>query len=169
MAAPKRRSSSPRRDARSAVRRKTALALRVEGLTFAAIGAKLGVSLQAAHQQVRAELATVAAERKDLAEHQLAFELEQIDLVIRGMAPKVAKGDAKAGATLLRAMERRAKLLGLDAPDKHTHTVDLKKLSDADLDAEIARLSALAGGAGAAGGTPAGEGAEDGDEEGGSG
>ncbi len=143
------------------VRGKDALALRCEGLTFAAIGTRLGVSLQRAHQLVKDALAAVAAERKDLAEHQLEFELSQIDSVVRGMAPKSARGDAKAGAVILKAMERRAKLLGLDAPDKHEHLVDVRKLSDAELDTEIARLAAEAGAPGAA---PAGEG-ESGDDE----
>lgn len=151
----------PRVAARSAARRKTALELRVEGLTLEAIGAKLGVSKQRAHQILAGELAEVATARKGLAEHQLEAELAAIDFVLRGMAPKVAKGDAKAGATYLRAMERRAKLLGLDAPDKHEHTVDVKKLSDADLDAEIARLTALAAGPGAPGAASAREDAAD--------
>lgn len=152
---------TPRRDARSAVRRKTAMQLRVEGLTIAAIGAKLGITKQSAHELIARELAEAAAARKDLAEHQLEAELAAVDFVLAGMAPKVAKGDAKAGATYLRAMERRAKLLGLDAPDKHEHTVDVKKLSDADLDAEIARLTALAGGPGAPGAAAAREDAAD--------
>lgn len=112
------RRKTPRRDARSAARRKTALALRVEGLSLAAIGEKLGISKQRAHQLLATELAEVARERKDLAEHQLEAELAAIDFVIAGMAPKVAKGDAKAATAYLRAMERRAKLLGLDAPTK---------------------------------------------------
>lgn len=109
---------TPRRDARSAVRRKTAMQLRVEGLTLAAIGAKLGITKQSAHELIARELAEAAAARKDLAEHQLEAELAAIDFVIAGMAPKVAKGDAKAATAYLRAMERRAKLLGLDAPTK---------------------------------------------------
>lgn len=117
MATPRKR-VQPRVAARSAARRKTALELRVEGLTLEAIGAKLGVSKQRAHQILAGELAEVATARKGLAEHQLEAELAAIDFVLRGMAPKVAKGDAKAGATYLRAMERRAKLLGLDAPTK---------------------------------------------------
>lgn len=117
MATPRKR-AQPRVAARSAARRKTALALRVEGLTLEAIGARLGVSKQRAHQILAGELAEVAAERKDLAEHQLEAELAAIDFVIAGMAPKVAKGDAKAATAYLRAMERRARLLGLDAPTK---------------------------------------------------
>jgi DNA-binding CsgD family transcriptional regulator len=100
------------------VRGKDALALRCEGLTFDEIGARLGFTRQRAHQLVKDALAAVAAERKDLAENQLAFELAQIDSVIRGMAAASAGGDAKAGMTILKAMERRAKLLGLDAPTK---------------------------------------------------
>lgn len=100
------------------VRGKDALALRCEGLTFDQIGARLGFTRQRAHQLVSNALAAVAAEQKELAEHQLAFELAQIDSVIRGMAAKSARGDAKAGAVILKAMERRAKLLGLDAPTK---------------------------------------------------
>lgn len=110
------RRKTPRRDARSAARRKTILELRVEGLTFAAIGARLGISPQAAHEALQRELAEVARERKGLAEHQLETELAAIDFVLRGMAPKVEKGDAKAATAYLRAMERRAKLLGLDKP-----------------------------------------------------
>lgn len=145
------------------VRGKDALALRCEGFTFEQIGARLSVSKQRAHQLVKDALAAVAAERKDLAEHQLAFELSQIDSVIRGMAAKSARGDAKAGMTILKAMERRAKLLGLDAPDKHEHLVDVRKLSDAELDTEIAHLAREAGAPGAA---PAGEGTADGEDPG---
>lgn len=143
------------------VRSKDALALRCEGLTFDEIGKRLGVTKQRAFQIVKNALAAVAAECKELAEHQLAFELSQIDSVIRGMAPKSARGDARAGAVILKAMERRAKLLGLDAPEKHEHLVDVRKLSDAELDTEIARLATEAGAPGA---PPSGE-VEESDDE----
>lgn len=145
------------------VRRKTALALRCEGFTFAQIGEELGITKQSAHEGVQKELRAVAAERKSLAENQLDFELAQIDTVIRGMSPAAAKGDARAGMVILKAQERRAKLLGLDAPEKHEHLVDVRKLSDAELDAEIARLAAAAG---APGGAAAGARAAGADSEG---
>jgi len=136
-----------KRRAAAAVRRKSILELRCAGLTFEQIAAELGIARSTAQAALVTELRAVAAARRDLAEHQIDFELEQVDAVIRGMSPRVAKGDAHAGATMLRAMERRAKILGLDAPDRHEHTIDLKKLSDADLDAEIAALSAQREGA----------------------
>jgi len=70
------------------------------------------------HQRVHRELAEASGLRRDLAEHQLETELEAIDFVLRGLAPRVEKGDPQAAASYLRAMERRAKLLGLDAPTK---------------------------------------------------
>lgn len=143
------------------VRRKTALALRCEGLTFEEIGEQLGITKQSVHEGVQKELRAVADERRTLAEHQVEFELAQIDTVIRGMAGPAEKGDARAAMAILKAMERRAKLLGLDAPDKHEHLVDVRKLSDAELDTEIARLAAEEGAPSAA---PAGEGEANGDE-----
>lgn len=113
-----RRPPQPRRAAAQSVRVRTALALRCEGLTFEQIGKRLGVTKQAAHGSVQRELRAVAADRKALAEHQVDFELAQIDSVIRGMSAAAAKGDARAGAVIIKAMERRAKLLGLDAPTK---------------------------------------------------
>lgn len=53
----------------------------------------------------------------------------------------MADGDGSAVDRVLRIMDRRAKLLGLDRPAAHEHTV----ISDSALDAEIARLEAELG------------------------
>lgn len=112
----------PRRATKSAVQRKTALQMRTEGHTFEQIGQALGVSRQAAHAAVVRELAVVAEDRKALAGHVLDQELERIDYVMRSLRPKVDKGDPKAAQAFLAAMNRRAKLLGLDAPTRNEHT-----------------------------------------------
>lgn len=111
--------NTPRRDARSAVRRKTILDLRVEGLTFEAIGTRLGITKQAAHEALQKELAEAATERRASAHLILDEQIERVRFVLRSLAPKVAKGDSKAATAFLRAMEREAKLLGLDAPERH--------------------------------------------------
>lgn len=146
-APPEYRGQNSKRRALAEVRRKQILELRTKGHTIEQIAAKVGMSRSGAHSALKQSLSAVAAERREIADYQLDFELEQIDTVIRGMAVKVGKGDAHAGATMLRAMEHRAKLLGLYAAEKHEHTIDLKKMSDADLDAEIAALSAQREGA----------------------
>lgn len=112
----------PRRATKSAVQRKTALQMRTEGHTFEQIGHALGITRQSAHEAVARELAVVAEDRKALAGHVLDQELERIDYVMRSLRPKVDKGDPKAAQAFLAAMNRRAKLLGLDAPTRTEHT-----------------------------------------------
>ena len=116
---------SPKQKATSAARRKTALELHVEGRTFEAIGRELGVSRQRAHQLVQEQIAEAAAERAQLATRALDTDLERIDFVMRSLAPKVEAGDDKAAQAYLRALERRSKLLGLDAPVRTDATTTL--------------------------------------------
>ena len=100
------------------MRRKTALQLHIEGNTFEAIGQKLGVTRQRAHQLVSKQLAETAAERKSLAGSALDTDLERLDFVLRSLAPRIERGDDKAAQAYIRALDRRAKLLGLDAPSR---------------------------------------------------
>lgn len=111
------RKSTPRKQ-KALARRKTALQLHVEGHTFAAIGAKLGVSKQRAHQLVQEQIEEAAKDRSALATKALDTDLERIDFVLRSLAPKVERGDDKAASAYLRALDRRARLLGLDSPDR---------------------------------------------------
>lgn len=119
MAKAKVRSRTPRRDARTDARRTTALELRAAGLTLEAIGARLGgITKQSVHALLRREMAAAAETRRDLAEHQLEIDLAAIDAILAGLSTRIADGDPQAGATALRALERRARLLGIDAPTK---------------------------------------------------
>lgn len=130
-----------KRKARAAVRRKTALALRVEqGLTYEEIGLALGITKQSVSNLLQQELAELAESRRELAGYELDAELDRCDFVIHGMAPGVASGDPMAAQAYLRALERRAKLLGLDAPEKHHHSGTLHT----DPTALHARLGAIA-------------------------
>lgn len=167
------RPPAPKRHARAIAYRKSALQLRIEGLTFEAIGQKLGITRQAAHQQVSAQMAAVAAETRALATQALSLELERVDYVLRSLAPKVAKGDSKAATAYLRAMDRRAKLLGLDAPTRADTTVSGPggtpvevSVAVADPTALHARLAATAARA-ARGVDPGAAGGDDGDGAGG--
>lgn len=99
-------------------RRKTALQLHIEGHTFATIGQRLGVGRTRAHQLVTEQLTEAGAERSALASKALDTDLERVDFVLRSLAPKVARGDDKAASAYLRALSRRAALLGLDAPSR---------------------------------------------------
>jgi Sigma-70, region 4 len=97
-----------------------ALRLRKEGYTYEAIGTRLGISRQRAHQLVTEELAKLRAETPEAAEEVRQLELERLDAMLRILAPKVKRADLGAIQTVLKIMERRAKLLGLDAPQEFT-------------------------------------------------
>jgi hypothetical protein len=61
---------------------------------------------------------TVAEKAEQIRE----LELKRLDRFQRSLQPAANKGDAKAVLAILKVMERRAKLLGLDAPTKQANT-----------------------------------------------
>jgi len=102
----------------AAERRVQALALRREGATFTEIGEALGINRSAAHKAVSRALDELA----QLAEGEVvslrALELDRLDALQRSIWTQAMDGALPAVDRLLRIMERRAKLLGLDAPVK---------------------------------------------------
>jgi len=99
-------------------RRADALALRIKGLTFAGIGDALGVDTSTAYRDVRAALAATLAECAELAEHLRELENQRLDELQASLWDKALAGVLPAADRILRIMERRAKLNGLDAPQK---------------------------------------------------
>ena len=93
-----------------------ALDLRKAGFTFREIADKLDMSLGQAHKYVHDELKNLAAQALDSADELRQMELERLDMLIKGLEPMAAVGKPDAVSAYLRVMERRAKLLGLDAP-----------------------------------------------------
>lgn len=70
-----------------------------------------------------------------------ALEGERLDRLQRAVWTKAMNGDLPAVHTVLRVMERRAKLFGLDAPIQVGVTVE--HLDPASIDSEVARLAAM--------------------------
>lgn len=94
-----------------------ALELRKAGASFKAIGEALGgITKQAAFKLVEAGLQELNAQCAAGAEELRRLELERLD----GMELALWKqrSNPRVADTLLRIAERRAKLLGLDAPGK---------------------------------------------------
>lgn len=120
-----------------AERRSLALDHRKAGLSYRAIGKKLGISYVQARRDIEAELAILAKERTDKAEEMRQLELERLDMLTNGLEPMAKVGNPGAVNSFLRVMERRAKLLGLDAPAKMDLNVDVSTLSDDELRAII--------------------------------
>lgn len=97
-------------------RRLEALDLRKRGHSYRAIADKLGVSVQTAYNDVMKELEALAQQNLDKAAELRALELERLDMLLKGLEPMASVGNPGAVNSYLKCMERRAKLLGLDAP-----------------------------------------------------
>jgi Homeodomain-like domain-containing protein len=131
--------------------RLAALRLRKEGFTYQAIGDRIGISRQRAHQLVTDELTKLRTETPEAAEQVRQLELERLDAMLRILAPQVKRGDIPAMQMVLRIMERRAKLLGLDAPQAFTVllTREITHLADElglDVGAVLAEAEAILAG-----------------------
>jgi hypothetical protein len=145
------------------LRQAEALKLRVAGFTFREIGRKLGISNCMAHKDVQAALAEYREETAENVAVERGVQLQRLDAaakvainVLNGRLPnadelgedagpdELAEALAEAEEIKLKAIdrivkleERRAKLLGLDAPTKTE--VDAK-VSGVASPSEAARL-----------------------------
>lgn len=106
---------------RAAERRRIAIRMRKEGATFADIAAELGVSRQAAHKMVKAELDAINTECAEETANHRRLELDRLDNMHAAIWPMAMKADVKAIDRILAIMVRRSKLLGLDAPTRRAH------------------------------------------------
>lgn len=101
-----------------------AVAMRVRGASYQEIAEAVGYYDKAGAQKaVTRALAAAASEQREDRAVLVQRELDLIDACIAGLAEKVGRGDVRAVEGTLRAIERRARLLGLDAPMRADVTV----------------------------------------------
>jgi hypothetical protein len=134
-----------------------AVQLRREGRSCAEIGKQLGCSQSTAWEAINRWLVAKRADIKEAADDVREMELARMDEMMAGIYPTALQGDMQAIDRVLRIMERRAKLLGIDAPTRQEVTgaeggpldiravasefkAKLMALSDAELEAEAKRL-----------------------------
>lgn len=93
-----------------------AMELRMEGKTFSQIARELNYNcVQSAHEAVKRALHSTLQEPADALR---TLELERIDAMWGIHYLNAQGGDVQALAACMKLMERRAKLIGLDAPVK---------------------------------------------------
>jgi hypothetical protein len=116
-------------------RRLKALQLRMAGASYRAIGSQLGVSEKTAHQDVQRELKAIAEQSAEEAQAVRTLDLERLDAMTIAIWGQVRAGNLGAIDRALRISERRAKLLGIDAPEKRreepTPPVDWSRVDEA--------------------------------------
>jgi DNA-binding CsgD family transcriptional regulator len=91
------------------------LKLRRGGLTWDLIAERVGLSISGAYTAYERSLKRVVAEDVNAIRQ---IESERLDLAQSAIWGKVLQGDNPSVANLLRIMERRAKLFGLDQPTR---------------------------------------------------
>ena len=130
-------------------RRRKAVELRRAGASFRQIAATLGMAKSSAHKTVKVALAELKQEVDDQAKLLQVQEADRLDRLQFNLWTRAVGGDVTAIQTVLKIMERRARLLGLDQPQKVAPTNPQGDapyhdgaMSDAELDARIAELEA---------------------------
>ena len=94
---------------------KKILELRKQGLAVRAIAEKVGRSKSEVGRMLQEQLKSVEADQETKKEVK-ALQLERLDVWLEGLWKRSKKGDEKAIQTALRIEERRAKMMGTDAP-----------------------------------------------------
>lgn len=109
-----RESSTSSRRIRAAIREAEALSLRLAGYSYGEIASELGYANgSGAHKAVMRALEKLHPIEK--AEKLRRIEAARLDRLWRRLWAKLEEGDLSVVDRLLRIMERRARLLGLDA------------------------------------------------------
>lgn len=121
-------------------KRVMALELRKAGLTLDEIARQVGYrSAASVHNAIRIAMQQSLQEPADEVRQ---IELERLDKMHRALWPQAIRGEHGAIDRVLRIMERRAKLIGLDAPAKqvlqHGGDINVRDLSDDELQAIVA-------------------------------
>jgi orotate phosphoribosyltransferase-like protein len=130
-----RKDAKPGNTEQIAERRIKAFELRKKGNNYREIAKVLGVSAPTILADVRAVLKELSKEQQKEAADYKALELDRLETLQVKMWELAVKGDQGAVDRVLRIQERRAKLLGLDAPVKTEFSGDaLKAYINIDMD-----------------------------------
>ncbi len=105
-----------------AERRLKVLELKKLGMSLRQIEQQLNISREQARRDLQQALAQIAKEQSASTEAYRALELERLDMLWQKVLPGVNQNDVGSLNSALRISERRAKLLGLDAPVKQELT-----------------------------------------------
>jgi hypothetical protein len=131
--------------AQTAERRGKAIALRLAGLDYETIAQRLGYSGRAAaYKDIERALAANLAQERASSEELRKVELLRLDRLQAAAWQAAATGDLRAIETVLKVIDRRCKLLGLDAPVRSRVEIvddELAQALVAQLESELASLT----------------------------
>jgi hypothetical protein len=114
------------RNAVALQRQQEALELRRAGLGYIAIADRLGISKSQSHRLVQHALAEAKESVLADAVTLQSEEVSRLDGLLTSIWPNARQGNLGAIDRVLKIMERRSKMLGLDAPQRFAHGGDDK-------------------------------------------
>ncbi|MEO1082405.1 MAG: hypothetical protein AAFY29_22815 [Pseudomonadota bacterium] len=128
--------------------RAEAVRLRKRGKTYQFIADELGITKQSAHAAVQKAMKEIRTRRMEDTETLLTLELERLDMLLDALWDKAMNGQHMPIDRILKIMERRARLLGIDAPLKVAPTnpegdepyTPVHEMSEDERDARIGEL-----------------------------
>lgn len=98
-------------------------------MTFREIAAELGCDVKNVHKAWKRARDKSNADAMDALDAWRGEQLATLDAVIDGLMPRALEGDARAGKTIVDAIERTAKTLGTDAPTRVNTNVSVEQLA----------------------------------------
>lgn len=116
------RSKTSKRTLIAEERRKNAIELRKAGISYQRIADTLGTTPSNVHKMVCKSLDLIREHTDENAQEVRTLELQRLDKLFQHAYSAVINGDTRAIDQALRCMERRAKILGIDAPSKVAQT-----------------------------------------------
>ncbi len=120
--------TSPRK-MRAKEREVEALNLRKSGATYDQIGKALGITTQGAYKAIIRSLKRLNEQNSESSEELRRLEVERLDRMLVAIWPQVLNGNQGAVDRAIKISERRAKLLGLDAPTRADITSNNDKIT----------------------------------------
>lgn len=143
-------------------RQEKALVARLDGHTYRDIGKAMGCSAATVYRWVNKALDNQRERLGETADRVRDMDLRRLDRLYRSAITDAKAGDAKAIEACLKVMTRRARLLGLDAPERAevhtTFTSPVARMTDAELRDIIKRADAIVEHAPADDAAPGGDG-----------
>ena len=123
-------------------RRNQVATLRLAHLTQAEIAARVGVSVGTVNADLKAIREAWQERARTSIDEWVGEELAKLDRLERSLMPLALQGQATAAERVLSVMDRRAKLLGLNKPERFEHTVITRDAIETEIERLEAELAA---------------------------
>lgn len=94
--------------------------LRLQGYSFSEIAASSGISKTRAYQIVQEYIQEYRKDHAESIEQMVELDSQRMDNLMRALWTRFNDGETPAAGLILKLLERRAKMLGFDAPEKKT-------------------------------------------------